>query len=200
MRLGGVTVLALVVGACAGDTATDENAAATPAARDSATAGTSGTADQRADLEFVREQLAMGEHEIELGRLAAQKAAHPEVKRFGEMMVKDHQMAAQDLKQVLNEATTGTAGNEAARPDEPHAQRHREQLEDFRKLSGREFDEKYIDQMVEDHEKAVNDLKNKAENANHAGLKQWASKTLPKVQQHLERARTIQDTLEKSGK
>lgn len=196
MRFGGVMALALVATACAGDDARDANeTAATPAARDNATAGTSGAADQRADLDFVRKHIAMGEHEIELGKLAQQKGTHPEVKRFGEMMVRDHQMAGQELKQILNQTTTGTAG-ETARENTADADDYREKVEDLRKLSGKEFDQKYIDQMVDDHQKAVDDLEGKSENADNAGLKQWASKTLPKVQQHLERAKTIKETLE----
>jgi putative membrane protein len=199
MRFGGVMALALVASACAGDDARDTNeTAATPAARDNATAGTSGTTDQRADLDFVRKHVAMGEHEIELGRLAQQKGTHPEVKRFGEMMVKDHQMAGQELKQILNQTAAGTTG-ETARTNEADADDHREKLEEMRKLSGKEFDQKYIDQMVDDHQKAVDDLEGKAENANNAAVKQWASKTLPKVQQHLERAKTIQETLQNAG-
>jgi putative membrane protein len=200
MRLGGVMAFALVATACAGDDArnTNDTAATPPAARDNATAGTSGTADQRADQEFVRKHLAMGEHEIELGKLAQQKGTHPEVKRFGEMMVRDHQMAGQELKQVLGQTTTGTAG-ETARTDTADADNHRENAEELRKLSGREFDEKYIDQMVDDHQKAVDDLEGKSENASNAAVKQWASKTLPKVQQHLDRAKTIQETLQNAG-
>ena len=196
MRLGGVVALAVVATACAGDDARDANdTAATPAARDNATAGTSGTADQRADLDFVRKHVAMGEHEIALGRLAQQKGTHPEVKRFAEMMVRDHQMAGDELKQILNQSTTGTAGD-TARTGDADAEDHREKLEEMQKLSGREFDQKYIDQMVDDHQKAVDDLEDKADGSNNAAVKQWAAKTLPKVQQHLERAKTIKETLE----
>jgi len=56
-----------------------------------------------------------------------------------------------------------------------------------------------MERMVKDHEEAVRELERKAENANNPEVRQWASKTLPKVQQHLERARTIQETLEQSG-
>ena len=199
MRFGGVMALALVATACAGDDARDANGtAATPAARDGATAGTSGTADQRADLAFVRKHVAMGEHEIALGKLAQQKGTHPEVKRFGEMMVRDHQLAGQELKQILAQSTTGTAG-ETARDNAADADDHQEKMEDMQKLSGKEFDQKYIDQMVDDHQKAVDDLEGKAENSDNAAVKQWAAKTLPKVQQHLERAKTIKETLENAG-
>lgn len=199
IRFGGVMALALLATACAGDDARNANeTAATPAARDGATAGTSGTAEQRADLDFVRKHIAMGEHEIALGQLAQQKGTHPEVKRFGEMMVQDHRMAGQELKQILTQTATGTAG-ETARENSAHADDHRENAEELRQLSGREFDEKYIDQMVDDHQKAVDDLEGKAENANNAEVKQWAAKTLPKVQQHLERAKTIQETLKNAG-
>ena len=199
MRFGGIMALALVATACAGDDARDANeTAATPAARDGATAATSGTADQRADLDFVRKHVAMGEHEIALGTLAQQKGTHPEVKRFGETMVRDHQMAGQELKQILAQSTTGTAG-ETARDRTTESDDHQEKMEDLQKLSGQEFDQKYIDQMIDDHQKAVDDLEGKAENSDNAAVKQWAAKTLPKVQQHLERAKTIKETLENAG-
>lgn len=201
MRFGGVMVLALAATACAGDDARDTNEnAATPAARDSATAGTAGSADARADQEFVRKHLAMGQHEIALGQLAQQKGTHPEVKRFGEMMVEDHRMAGQELKQILSQTTTGTAGDAEDRAATADADDHREMMEELRKLSGTEFDKKYIDQMVDDHQKAINDVEDKAENSKNPEVKQWASKTLPKMQQHLERAKTIQETLENTRK
>jgi putative membrane protein len=200
MRFGGVMALALVATACAGDDArTTNETAATPAARDNATAGTTGDADQRADQEFVRKQLAVGTHEIELGQLAQQKGTHPEVKRFGEMMVRDHQTAGQELREILSQTTAGTAG-ETARENADNADDHRETVEDLQKLSGAEFDKKYIDQMVDDHQKAIDEVENKAENANNPAVKQWASKTLPKMQQHLERAKTIKETLDNAGR
>jgi putative membrane protein len=53
--------------------------------------------------------------------------------------------------------------------------------------------------MVKDHEAAVRDVERKAENADNADVRQWAAKTLPKLQQHLEQAKTLQETLENAN-
>ena len=197
--LGSALTLALAVTACAGDTTTD-NTANTPntAARDSAAVGTSGSANLNADRDFIREHVAMGESEVALGRLAAQKGTHAEVKRFGEMMVRDHTAAGQELKQIHSQLPAGTSGDNRSTTDTDARDDHKDALEDLQGLSGAEFDKKYMALMVDHHQKAVNDLERKAESGS-TEVRQWASKTLPKVQQHLEQAKTIKETLDNAG-
>jgi putative membrane protein len=195
--LGSALTLALAVTACAGDNAT-ENTANTPnAARDNAAVGTSGNTNLAADADFIREHVAMGESEVALGRLAAQKGTHAEVKRFGEMMVRDHTAAGQELKQIHSQLAATNAENRTT-TDTDARDDHKDALEDLQGLSGREFDQKYMDLMVDHHEKAVNELERRAENGS-TEVRQWAAKTLPKVQQHLEQAKTIKETLDKGN-
>lgn len=191
--LGGALVLSFAVAACSADT-TDTTAAN----RDQAV-GTAGNtnANTTADREFVQKQLAMGQHEIQLGQLAQQKGSHAEVKRFGEMMVRDHRMAGDELKQISSKLATGTSGSAADAADDVRDD-HKDAMEDLNGVTGRDFDRKYIDQMIDDHEKAVNDLERISGNGG-TELRQWAAKTLPKVQQHLEQARTIKETLDQAG-
>ena len=210
MSTGGALLLAATVSACAGDSGNQSNnneaakpgdAAVGTAGSGSAAAGDNASNSARADMEFVQKQMAMGEAEIAMGQLAQKKGTHPEVKRFGEMMVRDHRMAGQDLKEVLANANnqTGTAaGTDSPRNTDEHGD-HKEHMEELQKLSGREFDRQYIDQMVEDHEEALRDVERQAENATNPQVRQWAAKTLPKMQQHLERAKTIQETLEQGN-
>jgi len=178
--------LTVAVGAC-NNARTNDNHAATGSG--GAVAGTTGSSN--ADRDFVEKELAMGNAEIELGRLAQQKGNHADVKEFGAMMVRDHQAAAADLKPIAAKLSTTQA---EAR--ENHDNDLRDKMEDLQKLSGRDFDKKYIDEMIDDHEKDVRDLENKAENASNADVKAWASKTLPTVRQHLERAKSIKETLD----
>lgn len=194
--LGSALTLALAVTACAGDNAT-ENTASTPAARDNAAVGTAGNNNLAADRDFIREHVAMGESEVALGRLASQKGTHAEVKRFGEMMVRDHTAAGQELKQIHAQLAAANAENRPA-ADTDARDDHKDALEDLQGLSGREFDRKYMDLMVDHHEKAVNELERRAENGS-TEVRQWAAKTLPKVQQHLEQAKTLKETLDKGN-
>jgi putative membrane protein len=189
LNFSAALVMAVAVTACAGDDARDANEAPAPNTGGAVT-GTSGTFD--ADRGFVEEHLAMGNAEVELGRLAQDKATHPDVKAFAAMMVREHQAAGEELRRIANSA--------AATSTTPLRTEAREDLADLReemgKLTGRDFDKKYIDEMIEDHEDAVDDLENKAENAAHAEVKAWAAKTLPAVRQHLERAKAIKEALD----
>ncbi len=62
-------------------------------------------------------------------------------------------------------------------------------------LSGKEFDQAYIKQMVEDHQKAISKFETAQQNVEDAELKQFASDTLPKLRDHLKMAQDIQASL-----
>jgi putative membrane protein len=211
MQFTAALAMALAVTACGNDDATDrENT--TASGTGGAVAGTSGSFDM--DRDFVEEQLALGEAEIELGRLAQQKATHPDVKEYGATMVRDHQEAGQELRSIMSSAGAAQAqptdrsaddraadaarnmGNRAEGAGAKVQDEFRDLEEELGKLSGREFDRRYIDEMIEDHEDAVDDLESKANDASHPEVKAWAAKTLPKVRQHLEQARALKQTLE----
>ena len=211
MQFTAALAMALAVMACGRDDAANrENT--TASGTGGAVAGTTGSFDM--DRDFVEEQLALSEAEIELGRLAQQKATHPDVKEYGAMMVRDHQAAGQQLKSIM-----ATAGTTQTRPADRGADdraagaardmtnrargaaadlqnEFRDREEELGKLSGREFDRRYIDEMIEDHEDAIDDLEDKANDASHPEVRAWAAKTLPTMRQHLEQARALKQTLE----
>jgi len=150
-------------------------------------AGTSGTS--MGDRNFVEDMAQDGQAEVLLGQLAEQKATSPEVKEFAAQMVRDHSQANQELKSIAAKY------NVELKPD--LADEHKDLRERLSKKSGADFDREFIKAMVDDHEHAVDDAKDKAEHSENADIKQWASQTLPTLQQHLERARQIHEALEK---
>jgi putative membrane protein len=180
--------LAIAVSACAGDTTPDN----TRATGTGGTVGTSG--DIAADRDFLEEQLAMGSAEIELGRLAQQRAQHADVKEFGAMMVQHHQTAAEELRPIASRAAGGQAPAQTADLDD-----HKDLMEELSQLSGADFDKKYIQEMIDDHQEGIDDLEGKAENAADPDVKAWAARTLPTMRQHLERAKSIKETLDRAG-
>lgn len=185
----GISLAASIV-ACSNDrAANDTNANANPTPGRDAGAAV-GTAGATADRDFIEDQLEDGRAEINLGKIAAERATHPQVKQFAQMMVRDHQMAGEELRQVATQANIQLTTPE---PDGDH----KDATEEFAELKGREFDRKYIDKMVAEHEEAVNEVEKKAESEN-AAVKGWATKTLPKLREHLEQAKQIQQTLEKA--
>ena len=128
--------------------------------------------------------------EVQLGHLAQQKASNPDVKEFGERMVNDHTEAQAKLKDA--------AGRANVTLPEGLDQKHKELKDQLQQKSGAAFDTMYINKMVEGHEQAVQMLKEAAANLSSEPLKQWASQTLPTIQDHLKRAREIQQELQSS--
>ena len=185
--------------ACAGDrtedTAGTDQPAAVGTAGDAAEPAREADADAtravRGDGDFVGDMIQDGRAEVMLGKLAQQKAQNARVKQFAAMMVKDHTRAGAELKSVAGNANIDLADAETEAED------HAEVRNRLAKLAGAEFDREYMKAMVDDHEKAVDEVEDKAENASSDHVKQWAAKTLPALKKHLEEARQIHESLDK---
>ena len=189
MRSWTLTVLALglaaSVAACSGDRAKNANSSA--AGSDTPAVGTTGA---NADRDFIQDQLEDGQAEVLVARIAIDKASDPQVKEFAETMVRDHEKAAEDLRQAASAANVQL---EATEPDHDH----KNLQEDLAKLTGRDFDKKYIDAMVDEHQEAVSELEKKADSSN-VQVHDWVAKTLPTVRQHLDRAKQLKQTLDRA--
>jgi putative membrane protein len=134
--------------------------------------------------EFAVKAANGGMLEVELGRLAEEKAQSKDVKEFGAMMVKDHSKANEELKTIA--ATQNITLPTTLGEDE---QKH---VNEMAKLSGAEFDKKYVSMMVDDHKEDIDLFKKTAEDdkANPA-VKSFAAKTLPTLQKHMESINAI---------
>ncbi len=60
------------------------------------------------------------------------------------------------------------------------------------KLSGRKFDKQYVELMVDDHKNDVSKFKDESQNAASPEVRQWAVKTLPTLEKHLDKIEEIQ--------
>lgn len=135
------------------------------------------------DAEFVKKAANCGMHEVELGKLAAAQGKSEEVKKFGQKMVDDHMKANDELKVAAKKANLEVP----TKIDDEH-QKHIDRL---KPLKGDEFDKAYIKHTIEDHEKAVAALTTASKEAKDAGIKEFATKTLPVVQKHLDEAKKL---------
>ena len=73
---------------------------------------------------------------------------------------------------------------------------HQQMIQRLQGLRGAEFDRMYIQQQVQAHQKAVDLFTAYSQNGDQAELKQWAARTLPALQQHLQRAQQLQRTVQ----
>jgi putative membrane protein len=146
-------------------------------------AGTSSSKLAPSDRTFIKKAAQGGLAEVELGKLATEKAASPEVKQFGQRMVDDHSKANEQLKQVASEK--GVAVPEKLSPKDAATKARLE------KLSGKAFDRAYMHDMVVDHTKDVSEFRMEAKNAKDPDVKNFASQTLPTLEDHLKEAKSI---------
>jgi putative membrane protein len=137
-----------------------------------------------ADKAFVTKAAQGGMAEVNLGKLAAEKASRPDVKEFGNMMVEDHTKANEQLKSVADQKSL---------PIPPDVGPKNQALYDrLSKLSGPAFDKAYVKAMVKDHREDVGEFKKEANSGKDPDIKNFASQTLPVLEKHLSAIEKIQ--------
>jgi putative membrane protein len=152
-------------------------------------AGSQAQSPAATDERFMKEAAAAGMAEVELGRLAADKASRQEIKDFARMLVDDHSKANEELKTIASQKNV-TLPSEV-RPE------HKAEKERLSKMSGPAFDEAYTKHMVKDHQKAVDLFTRQSNAGKDPEAKAFASKTLPTIKSHLAKAQEL--TGDKSG-
>ena len=121
--------------------------------------------------------------EVELGKLALQKAMSDDVKKFAQMMVDDHSKALDELK--------GVAGTKNITLPTAIDAEHKKLADRLSKLSGAGFDREYMQAMVDGHRKVAADVRKESQSGADPDLKAWAGKALPTVEAHLKQAETV---------
>jgi putative membrane protein len=176
---------AIVASALSADAQTPKSSppkSQTPATRSTETAEpkTAMTADHH----FVMNVAEAGMAEVELGRLAADKASNVQVKEFGRRMVTDHGKAGDELKPLAASKNitlpTSVNAKDSATKDR------------LSKLSGAAFDRAYMAEMVKGHQAASAEFHKEATTGHDAEIKGWAARTVTTVDDHLKMARDIQ--------
>ena len=144
-----------------------------------------------ADKTFVMEAAKGGMAEVELGRLATEKASNADVKQFGQRMVDDHGKANDELKSLASQKNVTL-------PTELDAKSKATQ-ERLSKLSGDAFDKAYMTEMVNDHNKDVGEFSRASKTAKDADVKSFAEKTLPTLQDHQKMAKEVAAKVKGTG-
>jgi putative membrane protein len=135
------------------------------------------------DAKFLKEAAEGGMAEVELGQLAVQKAASPQVKQFAERMVEDHGKANDQVHELALQKSIRLPKRPSAKNAAAKAR--------LEKLSGDEFDRAYMADMVADHKKDVADFQRESSAAHDPAVKNFATQTLPTLQDHLKQAQSI---------
>ncbi len=224
MRGTGFLCIALTAAVAIGCNSNDRRD--TTASKPADAVGTAGTGDNisRGDKDFFRDIAIANMAEIELGRMATERAVSPDVKKFGQTMIDDHTKAGDELKAVASRhnVTLPTA------LDDKHNDLH----DKLAKLNGADFDKEYMKAMVDGHEAVVDKLGSrvdsktlsdwkttmsdrvtgatvkervdakailpeKSDNPVTMSINEWAAAAYPIVYGHWQMAKDIDDNLKK---
>ena len=145
--------------------------------------------DKISAQEFAKKAGAAGAAEVEMGKLGAEKATHPEVKAYAKKIVADHQKANKELMAAAK-------GKNLEVPTEPDMM-HKAMMEKFERQSAdQDFNHDFMQQMVRDHKKVIEVFQSAANDSTlDPEMRAVAKKTLPKLEQHLAEAQKLEAKL-----
>lgn len=126
-------------------------------------------------------------YEIAAAKIAQQQSKSADVKKFAAMMIKDHTATTKELKGILTKAAI------TATPPADFDERHKGLIDNLKSATADNFDKTYLDQQVAAHDEAETLMKGYADHGDQADLKAFAAKVAPKVQMHLDKAKSLDD-------
>ena len=217
-----VAAIVIIIGGCSKTEGTKPPSSEQPAGR-SGGVGTGGAGANLSDDDFVRDVALKNMAEVELSRMAFDKATNLDIKSFAQRMIDDHGAAGHNLKSVVS-----------GQPIEWPVQlddKNRKTADELAKNQGANFDREYVKAMVEGHQdlaaklesrldvqsladwktaaagrtdskalpepkSAMRDVQvrpNKSDNEVTMKINQWAADTYPVAQKHLDTARTLEN-------
>ena len=133
------------------------------------------------DAQFITKATEIDLAEINLGRIALQRASNPTVRQFAQKMVQDHSMSLQTLNNMAN--------RQSYKPAERMDKEHQDLMTKLIGLQGAEFDREYMTKMNEGHHKAHEFYKESAQKLQDQEMKSFAAKNEKIVSQHHEMAK-----------
>jgi putative membrane protein len=143
---------------------------------------TLGIAPTTAD--FVKEAAISDMFEIKSSQLA-QEMGNATEKTFAATMIKDHTKTSDELKSMVSSGDV-----KAELPTAPDSSKQSE-LDKLKGLKGADFSSRYDADQVSGHKDAVSLFQRYSQGGDNPKLKDWAGKTLPALQHHLEMAQDL---------
>ena len=135
---------------------------------------------------FILAAATGGMMEVEAATIAIQLSENAAVRRFAEMMLKDHKKANAELEAIASDKGMKLP---SMLPDDKEAH-----LANLKTLNGKQFEEQYMTMMIGDHAKTIKLFSEGAQLKDNA-LKMFAGRTLAVVTAHYNEAVKIGKTL-----
>src|SRR4030095_15642098 len=126
--------------------------------------------------EFLKKVTNSGMAEVQLAKLAQQKATMDAVKNFAAMLERDHT--------AVNEQVKTLAGQRNVAVPSTISDDKQKMYSDMEKMTGKAFDKEYISMMVKSHNDGISLFEDTRSNASDIDVKNFADKTLPALKMH----------------
>lgn len=146
-----------------------------------------GAASAAGGSKFLAQAMQDSLAEIESCELALQKTSNDDIKVFSQRMIDQHSDLGREIEQLASEKN-------AELPKDVSPERQSE-LDELSRLSGTEFDEKFIEYNMKDHEKDVQLFREQADQAEDDDIKAFAEKGARMLAKHLNMARDVDKKL-----
>ena len=134
--------------------------------------------------DFVKEAAISDMFEIQSSTLAKDKGSAAE-KSFAAQMVTDHTKTSTELKGLVS------SGKVKAELPTTLDSSHQSKLDKLKGENDKDFSSDYASMQVSAHKDAVSLFERYAKGGDNDELKNWAGKTLPALQHHLEMAQNL---------
>jgi putative membrane protein len=142
------------------------------------------------DRRFVQKAADGGHDELNLAQLAAQRATSSEVKSFAQKLVDDHTKVNSELMSLASQK------NVKVDTDNDKDRTYKR----LNKKSGSEFDQEFVEHMIDDHEKDIKMFEKAASDAKDPEVRAFASKHVSDLRAHLQQAEGLRQSLMPTGR
>jgi len=143
------------------------------------------TNNSEKDAQFVVDAADINLAEVSLGKLATTKGMTKDVRDLGDMMVKDHQKAYDDLSALAKKKniTVPAAASDAMQ----------KKYNDLTEKKGSDFDKQFCDDMVNGHKDAIDKFEKASKECTDPDIQTWAANMLPSLRMHLDHSMNCQE-------
>jgi putative membrane protein len=135
--------------------------------------------------------IVINKNEIAAAKLAMNKSQNKQVKDYANMMEKQHTENLNETLKISKQLKIAPTGSKESEQLKQDGKKELATLKNAKK----DFDMVYINNMIKDHESALNFLNQNINNNNNADLEKHLQNTKVAVEKHLEEAKEIQKTL-----
>ncbi len=144
--------------------------------------------DEEKDADFIVNVMAGNYADVNMAQLALTRSTNAEVKKTATLLKAHHEKAITELK-----GYAAKNGISVPLEESDDAKKEYNNLADEKELN--DFDEKWVDQVADKHEKAINYFERRLDKTEDPELKNWISSTLPGLRSHLELLRANEEGL-----